>query len=156
MRKLIEEWVYNDLSVVDPDVGYAPCPFAKKALKEGKLQIIECQGRHDLWQTVAKKCKRFKKKHSVIICLEEEPSQTYEEVEAACIAMNKWFAANKKDLWLLAFQTDFTMVFIQRLSELDDASRILERTGYYETYNTEDYINLILDRRKVREDADCN
>ena len=62
----------------------------------------------------------------------------------------------KANLWLLAFQTDFTMVFIQRLSELDDASRILERTGYYETYNTEDYINLILDRRKVREDADCN
>ncbi len=33
MRELIEEWVHNDLSVVDPDIGYAPCPFAKKALR---------------------------------------------------------------------------------------------------------------------------
>ena len=153
MRKLIEEWVYNDLSVVDPDVGYAPCPFARKALKEGKLLVIECISKEDLWRTVAKKCKKFKKKHSVIICLEEEPSQTYEEVEAACVAMNEWFAANKKDLWLLAFQTDFTMVFIQRLSELDDASRILEKTGYYKTYDKEDYINLILNRRRRRDDA---
>ena len=87
--------------------------------------------------------------------LEEEPSQAYEEVEAACVAMNEWFACNKLDLWLLSFQTDFTMVFIQRLSELDDASKILEKTGYYDNYTKEDYLNLILTRRRRREDARC-
>ena len=58
--------------------------------------------------------------------------------------MNEWFAANKIDLWLLAFQTDFTMVFIQRLSELDEASKKLEKMGYYENYTKEDlhYFNL--------------
>ena len=155
MRELIEEWVHNDLSVIDPNVGHAPCPFAKKALKDGKLLIVECLDRDDLWKTIATKCKNFSKKHSVIICVEEEPSQTYEEVESACVAMNEWFACNKLDLWLLSFQTDFTMVFIQRLSELDDASRILEKTGYYENYSKEDYLNLILTRRRRREDARC-
>ena len=24
----------NDLSVIDPDLGFAPCPYAKKAFKE--------------------------------------------------------------------------------------------------------------------------
>ncbi len=155
MRELIEEWVHNDLSVVDPDIGYAPCPFAKKALRDDRLRVVECISRQDLWETVAAQCKNFSNKHSVIICLEEEPSQTYEEVEAACIAMNEWFACNKLDLWLLSFQTDFTMVFIQRLSELDDASKILEKTGYYENYSKEDYLNLILTRRRRREDARC-
>jgi len=155
MRELIEEWVHNDLSVIDPDVGYAPCPFAKKALKDNKLLVVECFDREDLWRTIAAKCKNFSKKHSVIICLEEEPSQTYEEVESACVAMNEWFACNKLDLWLLSFQTDFTMVFIQRLSELDDASRILEKTGYYKNYSKEDYLNLILTRRRRREDGRC-
>ena len=155
MREQIEEWVHNDLSVVDPSVGYAPCPFAKKALKDGKLLIVECLDRDDLWKTIATTCKNFSKKHSVIICVEEEPSQTYEEVEAACVAMNEWFACNKLDLWLLSFQTDFTMVFIQRLSELDDASKILEKTGYYKNYTKEDYLNLILNRRRRREDARC-
>ncbi len=155
MRELIEEWVHNDLSVIDPDIGHAPCPFAKKALKDDKLLVVECLDKDDLWKTVATKCKNFSKKHSVIICLEEEPSQAYEEVEAACVAMNEWFACNKLDLWLLSFQTDFTMVFIQRLSELDDASKILEKTGYYENYTKEDYLNLILTRRRRREDARC-
>jgi hypothetical protein len=155
MRELIEEWVHNDLSVIDPDIGHAPCPFAKKALKDDKLLVVECLDKDDLWKTVATKCKNFNKKHSVIICLEEEPSQAYEEVEAACVAMNEWFACNKLDLWLLSFQTDFTMVFIQRLSELDDASKILEKTGYYENYTKEDYLNLILTRRRRREDARC-
>ena len=155
MRELIEEWVHNDLSVIDPDVGHAPCPFAKKALKDNRLLVVECLDRDDLWRTVATKCKNFSKKYSVIICLEEEPSQTYEEVESACVAMNEWFACNKLDLWLLSFQTDFTMVFIQRLSELDDASKILEKTGYYENYSKEDFLNLILTRRRRREDARC-
>ena len=155
MRELIEEWVHNDLSVVDPNVGYAPCPFAKKALMDGRLRVVECEGRQDLWSKVAAECNSFSSDHSVVVCLEEEPSQTYEEVESACIAMNEWFALNKLDLWLLSFQTDFTMVFIQRLSELDDASKILEKTGYYKNYSKEDYLNLILARRRRREDDGC-
>ena len=145
----------TDLSVVDPDLGFAPCPYAKKAFIDKKLLVIECLDREDLWKTISGRCKNFSDKHSVIICFEEEPSQTYEEVEAACIAMNEWFACNKLDLWLLSFQTDFTMVFIQRLSELDDASKILEKTGYYKNYTKEDYLNLILNRRRRREDARC-
>tara|TARA_R110000824_G_scaffold235014_6_gene423757 strand:+ start:587 stop:1042 length:456 start_codon:yes stop_codon:yes gene_type:complete len=140
----------NDLSVVDPDLGFAPCPYAKKAFKEEKLKVVECVSRQDLWETIAAQCKNFSDKHSIIICLEEEPSQTYEEVEAACVAMNEWFAYNKIDLWLLAFQTNFTMVFIQRLSELDEASQKLEKMGYYQNYDTEDYVNLILNRRYRR------
>ena len=67
MRELIEEWVHNDLSVVDPDVGYAPCPFAKKALKDDRLKVIECEGRQDLWSKVAAECKSFSPDHSVVI-----------------------------------------------------------------------------------------
>ena len=104
---------------------------------------------------MAAECNSFSSDHSVVVCLEEEPSQTYEEVESACVAMNEWFVCNKLDLWLLSFQTDFTMVFIQRLSELDDASKILEKTGYYKNYSKEDYLNLILTRRRRREDDGC-
>ena len=137
----------TDLSVVDPDLGFAPCPYAKKAFIDKKLLVIECLDREDLWKTISGRCKNFSDKHSVIICFEEEPSQTYKEVEAACIAMNEWFAYNKMDVWLLAFQTNFTMVFIQRLSELDDASQKLEKMGYYESYDPSDYVKLILNRR---------
>ena len=106
-----------------------------------------------MWRTVASQCKNFDKKYSVVICTEENAEQPYEQVEAICSAMNEWFSVHKLDLWLLAFQTNFTMVFIQRLSELDDASKKLEKVGYYENYTKEDYISLILTRRRRREDA---
>jgi len=153
MRELIEEWVHTDLSVVDKDAGFAPCPFAKKALHQGKLKVVECSDTDDLWKTVVAQCKKLTSKHSVVICIEENAEQPYDQVEAACAVMNEWFAANKIDLWLLAFQTDFTMVFIQRLSELDDASKKLEKMGYYENYSKEDYIDLILTRRRKRENG---
>ena len=145
MKNIIESWVNNDLSVVDKDTGFAPCPFAKRAMQDGKLNIIDCDG--DLWEQVAKQCKDFDDNYSVVICLEEYPMQTYEEVEAACMAMNEWFSLNKMDVWLLAFQTDFTMVFVQKLSELNEASQKLEKMGYYEHYNRDDYVRLILNRR---------
>jgi hypothetical protein len=153
MRELIEEWIHTDLSVVDKDAGFAPCPFAKKALHDGKLRVVECLDTEDLWLTIATQCKNFSDKHSVVICLEEEAEQPYDQVEAACVAMNNWFAVNKIDLWLLAFQTNFTMVFIQKLSELDEASKKLEKMGYYENYTKEDFISLILARRRKRENG---
>ena len=30
----------NDLSVLDPDLGFAPCPYAKKAFNENKLKVV--------------------------------------------------------------------------------------------------------------------
>ena len=56
------------------------------------------------------------------------------------MAMNSYFSAITKDLWLLSFQTDLAIIFIQKLSELDDASQKLEKMGYYENYEPEDYM----------------
>ena len=135
----------TDLSVVDKATGFAPCPFAKKAYQGNKLKIVNCDS--DFLAKVSKECKDFDPNYSVVICIEEEPSQSYEEVESACMALNEWFALNKIDVWVLSFQTNFTMVFIQRLSELDEASQKLEKMGYYESYDPSDYVKLILNRR---------
>ena len=148
MKNLVKKWVDTDLSVVDPQVGFAPCPFAKKALKDDKLKLVRCNG--NLWEKVAKECKDFESKHSVIICFEDDPEESYDQIEVACMALNEWFSLNKMDVWVLAFQTDFTMVFVQRLSELDDASQVLEKMGYYDSYDREDYLKLIVERRKRR------
>jgi len=147
----------KDLGVVDPDTGFAPCPYARKAFKDSKLKVVKCFSRQDLWEKVSVESKSFDPQYSVIICAEEDPSQTYDEVEAGCIAMNEWFALNKMDVWLLAFQRwNFTMIFVQKLSELDDASQTLEKMGYYESYEPDDYLNLILYRRERRhKDAGC-
>jgi hypothetical protein len=42
------------------------------------------------------------------------------------------------------------MVFVQRLSPLDDAALSLEKSGYYENFPNEVYEALVLDRRRLR------
>ena len=148
VKSLIQDRVDTDLSVVDPGAGFAPCPYAKKALRDDRLKLVKCEG--DLWKKVTEECKNFDTNYSVAICYEEEPEEKYEQIESACMALNEWFALNKMDVWVLAFQTDFTMVFVQRLSELDDASQKLEKMGYYENYERDDYVKLILTRRQRR------
>ena len=44
----------------------------------------------------------------------------------------------------------YCMVFIQKLSFLDDASLSLEKSGYYKNFPEEMYNSLVLDRRELR------
>ena len=66
------------------------------------------------------------------------------------MALNRWFAFKKMDIWLLSFQTDVTMVFIQRLTDLDDASNNLLKQGYYDNYEEDDFNHLIAGRSARR------
>ena len=138
----------EDLSIVDPKLGYAPCPYAKRAWIDDKVKIVMCED--DLWDRIADECANFPADKVVTVCMQEDPLQTYDELEAACMAMNSFFSATGQDLWLLSFQTDFAMVFVQKLSELDDASQKLEKMGYYANYESDDYVKLILNRRERR------
>jgi len=45
---------------------------------------------------------------------------------------------------------DYCMVFVQRLSPLDDAALSLEKSGYYQHFPEEVYESLVLDRRRLR------
>ncbi len=44
----------------------------------------------------------------------------------------------------------YCMVFVQRLSPLDDAALSLEKSGYYKHFPEEVYKSLVLDRRELR------
>ena len=43
------------------------------------------------------------------------------------------------------------MVFVQRLSKLDDAALYLEKSNYYEHFPDDIYDALVLDRRRLRD-----
>ena len=81
---------------------------------------------------------------------QQEPFCEYEDLEISCMALNKWFAQKGMNIWLLSFQHDITMVFIQRLSKLDDASAKLLKKGYYDNYDDDDFDNLIAERSARR------
>ena len=148
MKEMIRRWIMDDLSPIDPDSGFALCPYAKKAWMDDRVKVVVCDG--DLWERVADECVNFDKNTALTVCIEENPDRSYDELEAACMAMNSYFSITKQDLWVLVFEGEVAIIFIQKLSELDDASQKLEKVGYYENYEPEDYIKLILNRREKR------
>jgi hypothetical protein len=145
MTQWAKEWV-ESLSKPDASAGIPLCPFAQKAWDAGDVKIVSAE---DLWSSVFEEVRNFGD-HRVVMCVLEEPQQEYFELEAACMALNKWFAFSGADLWLLGYQKERTIVFVQRLSELDSASIALEKLGYYKHYEPEDYDRLIMQRRLLR------
>ena len=50
--------------------------------------------------------------------------------------------------WESGIEEDYCMAFIQSLEQVDEASRKLEKLGYYDVYPKEDYDNLVIERRR--------
>jgi hypothetical protein len=93
-------------------------------------------------------------------------------LDGFCDGMNEALAIGKQDLHLMVFHPDYDandagldflasedvtdseltycMVFVQKLSLLDDASLSLEKSGYYKHFPKEVYNNLVLHRRSLR------
>jgi len=149
VKELLEDWILNELSIPSEETNGLPlCPYAKKAWLNNEVRLVWQD--EDLWKRVFTEIDNFDDTYKVVICGIEDSEQTYEELESFCFALNARFAHEGKDIWLLSFEGDYTMVFIQRLSHLDRAAAWLERKGYYNNYSQEDYKKLIADRRTWR------
>jgi|TARA_R100000149_G_scaffold59791_2_gene28794 hypothetical protein len=146
-EKEIEEWI-ETLSVPDTERNDVPlCPYAKQAWRRGQVKVVHTQ---DLWNDVFLQVEEFNDTYKVVMCVQSDPEQDYFELEASCLSLNKWFARNSMDIWLLSYQEDEAIVFIQRLSHLDDAADALHKLGYYDNYDAEDYQRLIKQRTMLR------
>ena len=148
--EVIENWILDEVSVPNADTNNIPlCPYAKKAWFKNDVKVV-WQNDTDLWKTVFSEVDKFDDTFKVVICGIDHWVQTYEEMENFCFALNARFAHEGKDIWLLAFEGEYTMIFIQRLSHLDDAAAWLEKMGYYNAYDPNDYQKLIANRRNWR------
>lgn len=142
----MNEWVQNwivDLAKPTPANGISLCPFAQKAWDQGAVKVIATD---NLWDSVHQAVQEFGE-HKVVMCIQEGLDKEYFELEAECAALNRWFAFVGMDIWLLASQKEHSIVFVQRLSELNAASIALEKLGYYAQYDQADYDRLIAQRR---------
>jgi hypothetical protein len=145
MSQWVKNWV-AELTQPNPQTGIALCPFAKKAWETGDVKVVESDS---IWDSVHQEVQNFGQ-HRVVVCSQKGFNESYTELEAACMALNRWFAFKDLDIWLLSSHTDRTIVFVQRLSELDAASVALEKLGYYKEYDSEDYDRLVVQRRLLR------
>lgn len=137
----VVEWV-EDLARPGLVTRLPLCPYAKSAWDKEEVDVIYAD---NLWEAVSEAVDRIGD-IKVVMCVRDTPEQEYEPIDEACAALNVWFSSQGKDIWLLAHQSSRTVVFVQRLSELHNASAKMEDRGYYMSYTPEDYDILIRTR----------
>ena len=158
LTDVLKNWIVSELSQPDKSVnGNALCPFAKNAWFANKVKVRE--EKDDLWDAVYEEIQRFDDTYQVAICASYTHKQSYDDLEASCFALNGWLATTGHNVWLLAFkEKKLSMVFIQRLTDIDNASAKLEALGYYSNYEDQDYQRLVKhrrDRRKCYEETNA-
>ena len=165
----IRTWSHSFLEVPNTKLnGLPPCPYAKQAWLDDKVTFSVNTGTEGLIAEV----KRFDQHDYEIVIWANAMLPDVQYLDGLCDGINEMAATAKQDIHLMVFHPDFTaedagldflldedvtdhnlvycMVFIQKLSLLDDASLSLEKSGYYKHFPEELYNNLILHRRELR------
>lgn len=148
--------------------GMPACPFAETAIERDQVEIRMGFGWNygDIMDTA----RRYPVNRSLVIHVELEPKKTSADFHADLNHINPQLA--KSNMWLIGFHPDdpdpdfaedddfeplvdapYAMVFVQRLTELDDASRVLEAQRYYKGASKKEMEHLY-NRRQAREEYD--
>jgi hypothetical protein len=150
IEEKVKDWALGQLSKVSEQFNnMSPCPYAKATFVNDKVSFVKTDYQ-DFLDTVTKETLNFTGEKDVVIVYSEHNPFGLDYLEGSVEAMN--FALNhmKKDIWLLGFHHEWTMVFIQKITKLDDASIDLEEKGYYNNYNKDQFEHYVAKRRKLR------
>jgi len=166
----IRKWSHDFLEVPNDKLnGLPPCPYARKAWVDNQVKFSINTGLEGLTEEV----KNFETHNYDIVVWASEELPDIEYLDGICDGMNEALSIASIDMHLMVFHPDFDasdagldfleedgitssqleycMVFIQRLSILDDAALSLEKSGYYKHFPEDTYNALVLDRRRLRD-----
>jgi hypothetical protein len=165
----IRKWSHDFLEVSNKKLnGLPPCPYAKQAWLDDKVSFSINTGLEGL----IKELTIFELHNYDIVVWANQYLPNMEYLDGYCDGINEAMSIAGKDMHLMVFHPDYDaeeagldflidegatdeglvycMVFVQRLSTLDDAALSLEKSGYYEHFPEEVYKSLVLDRRELR------
>lgn len=148
--------------------GLPACPYAKAAWAQNKVKVIEHE---DIYAGVLTATENFWKHDFDLIIVASFKIPPFEEFDTWLTGVNDAFTA--QDLHLMGFhpeygaedadldflytheweseiEDEYCMVFVQSLSQVDDASLLLEKKGYYDAFHQFEYEDLVLKRRERR------
>jgi len=173
IEKFINDWIIELSKSVGPNRSYSgpACPYAKSIWEENKVKIIKVDEKEfefkkidKFWSTVSSECNDFNKhEYDVVIVavIVNDGIINGAQLAGGVDALNSFLNTQNKNLWLLDYQwhaptgtqgDSYTMAIIQKITDLDDHSKILEGKGYYtERYGEQVFNRTVLRRRQMRE-----
>jgi hypothetical protein len=165
----IRKWSHDFLEVPNAKLnGLPPCPYAKQAWIDNKVKFSVNTGVTELLKEVAE----FESHEYDIVVWASELLPDMQYLDGFCDGVNEAMSIAGHDMHLMVFHPDYDaedagldflvedgvsdpdleycMVFVQKLSLLDDAALSLEKSGYYRSFPEDVYNSLVLDRRRLR------
>ena len=174
-EQIIEDvrlWSKHFLEVPNLYLGGVPaCPFAKKAWMDKKVWVA-VKTKHSTYKKELNDCLKnldFTKKEILIFC---DPYFSYspDELHMATEDFNEWY--NRKDFYFMSFHPSnpateeeqrflvspnkdvdvsgpdykYSMMLVQKFSQLQEASDKLHKQGYYKQWPDEYYRDVVVSR----------
>ena len=175
MTSITEEllsWSENFLEKPSKELGgWTVCPYAKAARLKNQVKIIELKDSNDFLYTVSKEARTIKEQNKKLIIVAcDDLNLTCEELACYTEALNYAFVYN--DVYLMPFHPEdgdeeqvsflkehetnieadyeFYMVLIQPYNELENASKLLHKKGYYDKWEKDYYQDTVIKRQTYR------
>jgi len=166
----ITQWSIDVLSEPSPHFnGLPPCPYARQAWVDDKVAIIFKYERNN--QSLYNTLGQFDDNFDIAIIVDlsgHMKSDVFHEYldDLNTVISNGMFI--DRDLWVMGFHPDddpsdfvedvsftptidveYSMIFVQRLSKLQESADKLDKKGYYDTYDGEYNAKEIYARRET-------
>lgn len=154
MIEKIKTWIEEFVSTHNETIGHVPCPFAKQAMLTDKIRYKEVN-RDNTVSTLEDLVDNWNDKYEVVVVYARTSEMTPMELAKLVEDFNE--EAMKKDIVALEdHPNDFEMlngvkmnfgsailILVQRLSKLNNASKMLQKQGYYENWKQENYDDVV-------------
>lgn len=144
----IKNWINKFITKPNPVFGdLPPCPFARKAIMDNKVEFVELPGTAD-WRTLYQMIWNFDFNDKDVLCMIAEPDHfTAEETVGIARELNERFMP--RDVVILEDHPDiaekvkhvtlnngeYTLFLAQGLSKLNRHAKMLESGPYYKNWS---------------------
>ena len=151
---------WSKAALEEPSVhfnGLPPCPFAKKAWLDNKVSVIF--KKEDSYQTLYSCISQYDDTFDLIIIVDLKNTKNPEDFHEYLDTLNDKISEGMfidKDIWLMGFNPEdepsdfvadvtfnyevddeYSLIFVQRLSKLQESANKLDKKGYYDSYKEE-------------------
>tara|TARA_Y100000385_G_scaffold140995_1_gene146373 strand:+ start:725 stop:1207 length:483 start_codon:yes stop_codon:yes gene_type:complete len=132
------------------------CPYAKSVYDSSKLKLIELEPPEDVyefWRAVSEQAELYDGSIEVVMVAMPTNKEiiTIDQMVGATDSLNGLYNYKDKDLWFLdAFFDHWTIMLLQKISALDDASAIFQKKDYYKEHHPYRYKKYVQGRRNLR------
>jgi len=148
----LHKWITDWVEQLDKN---KKCPYAKPTVDKNKMKsvMLDSIDAYHFWSSVSNEAEQFDDTYDVVIVAmdTDETIITPQQMQGGVDSFNAGYNNRNIDLWCLNLYNElYTMVLLQRVSKLDDASKVFEKKDYYKDQHPYMFNKHIVTRRNMR------